>query len=193
MTTTIRTIQYPNSVALGKRVSIAHAMNNRDKYDFGFMDEHREQFDKCKLVDDYGYSAPNGCENAKLFVVGNEYGYTHLIHAQHDCDAYIAAVDEMRTVEPNEVHEAYNSFDKLLERMESLGYEDNQQLRGFCNRWAQFYFEASTKIEGAFDNWELDESYQYQSNSSGTGIVNVGHYLHMREIDWKLFRAVRKV
>lgn len=99
----------------------------------------------------------------------------------------------MHTIEVSDVPEAYNAYDKLLERMEAKGHENDLQLRGFCNRWADFFFYADTKDAHNWDSWNLDEAYQYQDNSKGTGIVNVGHYQSMSEIDWKQFTAVRKV
>ena len=170
-------------------------MNNQEFYDFGFTREDGE-FKRCKFVDDYGFSALNGCHNAKLYVFGNEYGYTHLVHSQNESDAHSAWVDTCHTIEASEVPEAHNAFDKLLEFMVAKGHENNVQLREFCTRWSDFYFYADTKdanFTGAWDRWELDEAYQMQSNSTGTGIVNMGHNSHMTKLKWSQLKAVRKV
>lgn len=134
-------------------------MHNKEFYDLGFTREDGE-FERCKFVDDYGFSAPNGCENTKLYIVGHEYGYTHLVHAENESDALTAVVDEMPTIDPSELPEAYNAYDKLLERMEANGYENNVQLREFCTRWSDFYFYADNNDGDNWDKWELDEAYK---------------------------------
>jgi len=99
----------------------------------------------------------------------------------------------MHTIDPSELPEAYNAVDKVLDFMKAKGHENNSQLRGFCTRWADFFFYADTKdanFTGTWDCWELDEAYQMQSNSTGTDIVNVGHYEHMAPIKWSQFIAV---
>jgi len=171
---------------------IVHTLSNQELLDLGFTREDGE-FERCKFVDDYGFSAPKGCENAKLFVLGNEYGYTHLVHSQHESDAHSAWLDTCTTIEPSEVPEAYNAYDKLLERMEAKGHENDGQLRDFCNRWAGYFYHADTNEGNNWDSWDLDEAYQYQSNSTGTGIVNIGHNTHSTEIKWSQLKAVRKV
>jgi len=60
---------------------IVHTLSNQELLDLGFTREDGE-FERCKFVDDYGFSAPKGCENAKLYVFGHEFGYTHLVHAR---------------------------------------------------------------------------------------------------------------
>lgn len=185
-------VSFPRSATKNVKVSLVHALNNQEFYDFGFTRGDGE-FKRCKFVDDYGFSTPHGWPNAKLFIVGNEYGYTHIVHAENESDAHSAALDEMHTIEESEVSEAYNSYDKLLERMEIKGYENDLQLRCFCTRWADFFFHVDAELGHNWGCWELDEAYQYQSNLIGTGIVNVGHYRDLSEIKWEEFTAVRKV
>lgn len=164
-----------------KRPSVAWAFAHPDKCRFGIW----SNLDFCNLgtlVDDYGYSATG--HNAQLWAFGQEYGYLRLVHCQHEGDGYQAYHDTMPTIDHDEVHEAYNVFDKLVEYMESKGYENTLQLRDFANRWCKTYFEIATYNANETGAWPLDESYHYQSNSSGTGIVNVGHNEHMRQVAW---------
>ena len=172
-------------------VPLAKAFDNPDKFQFGFIHENGE-FVKVTMVDDYGYSAPGGCENATLYVCGHEYGYTHVIHADGECDAHSAWCDSLTPVPADEVPEAYNASDRLLEHMTSLGHEEDYALRAFCDKWAAFYFKVCTQQCEDIENWDLDEAYQYQSNATGSGIVYMGHCAHMRAIKWSQLRAIRK-
>ena len=63
--------------------------------------------------------------------------------------AYDACIDELPTIATSEVYEAY-------------GFDD------------QASFDQA--LENDPDSLELDEGYRYQSNATGTGIVNVGLY-----------------
>jgi hypothetical protein len=141
---------------------------------FRFFVEDRE----IDFYDDYG-------DGGDWFLFGYEYGSTRLIRSRDECDAYSVFIDLEPVVPFDEIHEAFGSFDKLLEHMLSKGYENDYQLRCFCNRWCKFYFQACTKNineTGSWDDWPLIEGYEYQSNSTGSGIVNVGYYLWMREV-----------
>ena len=156
-----------------------------EKFDFYVDDRDRP----VKFYDEYG-------NDGDYFLFGFEYGPTLLVRAKNEYDAYEVFLDELPPVPMDEIHEAYYAFDKLLEHMISMGHEHDYQLRCFCNRWCKFYFEADTRdanMTGAWDRWELDESYQYQSNSTGSGIVNVGHYEWMREIPVGSIKVSRKV
>lgn len=168
--------------------SMVWAFAHADNYRFGTYRYSHQQFeDLGKLIDDYGYSAPGGCNNAQLWAYGHEYGYSHLVHCQHEGDGYSAHIDESPTIDESEVHEAYDSHEKLSKYLISKGHEDNQELNLFCLRWAETFFRIATRdanYTGAWDNWNLSEGYEYQSNSSGTGIVNTGHYGHYRQVSW---------
>ena len=74
---------------------------------------------------------------------------TRIISADTWEGAYDACIDDLPTIEASEVFEAY-------------GFED------------QASFDQT--VENDPDTLELSEGYQYQSNATGTGIVNVGHY-----------------
>ena len=156
---------------------VVDAGGDCDQFQWYWYDKDRDEYHKVKF-----YNDTCGLDE-KFYLCGREFGAEMIVHCYGgESSAYEIWIDELPTIEPDEVHEAYNAFDKLLEYMQSKGYENNEKLRGFCNRWCTFYFEVDTKREDAWDRWELDESYQLQSNSTGTGIVNVGHYEWMREI-----------
>lgn len=154
------------------------ASDNPEQFDWYYYDESRDQYEKVKF-----YQDATGLDE-RFYLFGREYG-AEMIVSCYDGDgtAHGIWLDELTPIEYEEVHEAYNAFDKLLEYMEAKGYENDQQLRGFCNRWCKFYFNVDTKEDGAWDRWELDEAYQYQPNATDTGIVYAGHYEWMREID----------
>jgi hypothetical protein len=75
----------------------------------------------------------------ELFVYGQEFGPMFVVRARTFCDAYDMVIDELPTIDPSEVDEAF--------------YGD-----------------------------DLEEGYTFQSNATGTGIVNIGYYEWMREI-----------
>jgi hypothetical protein len=143
---------------------------------------------EVKLYDD---GAPGW--DYSWYVLGHEYGPTMLVRADGECSAYSIWVDESPTIEAGDVHEAYGAFDKLLEHMESLGHANDYALRDFCTRWDEWFFEVDTRDanhSGAWDRWGLLEGYEMQSNSSGTGIVYVGDYAWMRELDGSGYSAL---
>lgn len=155
--------------------------------DFIAAGENPEDFDWFVVLDDRDpvkvkYIEENCGFDNSFYVFGFEHGPHTLVNAMNEFDARDAWIDELPPIDESEVHEAYNAFDKLLEHMQALGHENDQRLRGFCNRWCKFFFDASTRIEGAFDEWPLDEAYEHQSNSTDSGIVHVGHYEWMREV-----------
>jgi hypothetical protein len=47
-------------------------------------------------------------------------------------------------------------------------------------------------LDDSDDAPELIEGYEYQSNASGTGIVDVGHYAWMREVEASDITFARK-
>lgn len=191
--------------------SMVWAFGHADNYRFGIWRTEYYQFQELgKLVDDYGYSAPNGCENAELWAFGHEYGYSHLVHCQHEGDGYDAHIDESPTIDENEVHEAYGLY--LMQACQWNERESNAPWYVLLN--TNFHKGIGTivladvlkctgdreTIGGCFDTkeaaiefaleyareneFELIEGYEYQFNSSGTGIVNTGHYGHYRQVSW---------
>jgi hypothetical protein len=106
---------------------------------------------KVELIDDWG-----GFDET-ILVIGNEFGFTHVITGRTESDAYEAYLDECETIPESELWEAYG-------------------------------FESSKEFDDAFESEkgdrDLADGYQYQSNSSGTGIVSVGIYE-----TWAVFRG----
>jgi hypothetical protein len=188
--------------------SMVWAFSHPDNYRFGtWRDEHCQFQELGKLIDDYGYSAPNGCRNAQLWAYGHEYGYSHLVHCQNEGNGYSAHIDESPTIDENEVHEGYGLYlmqachwnelestapwyilSDVAGHGETVSAEvlkctgDRQAIGGsFDTKEAAIEFAS----EYARDNeFELIEGYEYQSNASGTGIVNTGHYGHYRQVQW---------
>ncbi|MAT51159.1 MAG: hypothetical protein CMK32_08250 [Porticoccaceae bacterium] len=150
------------------------AQESPENFDWFVYDKDRDQYHKVKYIEDWC-----GFDN-QFWLFGREYGPEAVVSCGGESSGHEAWLDELTPIPQDEVHEAYNAFDKLLEHMQSNGHENTKQLRSFCNRWCKFFFE----MENAdlYGPWELDESYQYQSNATDTGIVNVGHYEWMRQV-----------
>ena len=89
-----------------------------------------------------------------LWIYGHEYGPTIIVRAMSFEAAYEIAIDESLTIAPSEVPEAY-------------GFDTQEEL--------------SAVVE-AGEYPDLLEGYQYQSNATGTGIVEVGHYEWCEEL-----------
>lgn len=89
-----------------------------------------------------------------LWLCGNEHGATMVIRAMSFSDAWEIMVDEMKPIDACEVPEAYG-------------------------------FASQDELDAAVADGEwpdLVEGYEYQSNVTGTGIVDVGHYAWLREL-----------
>ena len=132
-----------------------------------------------------------------LFLAYNEFGPFKVIRAEHFGSAWEIMVDEMPTIEPSELPEAYGMY--ILESENALGnfglYSDLDNGDGtrevneynvthtLLNRYPTRESAHAAAMSYA-ESKELDliEGYEYQSNSSGTGIVDVGHYIGMVEL-----------
>jgi hypothetical protein len=160
-----------------------------EQFDFYVIDErHHEGRYKVKFYDEsYGL-------DGTFFLCGHEYGATHLICANNESEAYEIWIDLLPTIPREDVHEAHNAFDKLVDFMIAKGHANDVQLRSFCNKWCDVYFDLDTRErdDDMFNKWELDEAYRHQSNSTDTGIVYVGHNEWMNEIDPSMIEVVRK-
>lgn len=141
-----------------------------------------DQQTNVKVIDDCGDESP--CRINCWYVFGHEYGATHVIRARGESSAYEIWVDEQLTIAPDEVHEAYGAFDKLVKWLVARGHEETSTLRGFANRYASLFFTMSIAkgADNVWDEWPLLEGYEMQSNSTDTGIVNVGHYAWYHEL-----------
>lgn len=154
------------------------AAENPENYDWYVM--RRGKPVKVKFYND-------SCDlNERFWLFGQEFGPILLVCCYGgESNAYEIWLDELNPIPMDEIHEAYNAFDKLVEYMVGKGHENTRQLRNFCYRWCKFYFDVDTQnanYTGAWDRWELDESYQYQPNATDSGIVCVGHHEWMEEI-----------
>ena len=115
------------------------------------------------------------------YVWGREYGPEYLVRAQSESDAIGIIYDELPAIAQDDVHDAYNAFDKLVSHLVGKGHERSYQLRSFCSRWSDMFFRITPSIM-----WDLGEVYQYQDNSTGTGIVEVGHYEWVNNTGWDI-------
>lgn len=144
----------------------------------------------------------DGSFYSAYFAYGHEFGTSLVIRTNNESNAYEIAIDESRTIEPDEVPEAYGFY---FMQAKSCFAPDKGEPWYICSdtEFGQMVSEAVLKCTGdrkcigdtfatredalqfALEfiqehECELIEGYQYQSNSSGTGIVNVGHYEWLR-------------
>lgn len=111
---------------------------------------------------DSGYPLPVYDDgDGPLWLFGEEYGATMLVRASSFEAAWGIVIDESRTIDPSEVPEAF-------------GYEGED---------AQARLDADLREarDGRGEWPDLIDGYEYQSNSSGTGIVSVSYYAWLRE------------
>lgn len=213
MTNATISLPIPSSRRISTKQSIAHAFRFPDKYTF----QDAEGTDLGRLVDGYGYSA-NGY-NSKLFAICHEYGYCHLVHCDNESEAWETSVDESSTIAEDEVIEAYGFY--LMQAKSCFSPDCGEPWYVLCdtnfheNDIGEVVSESVLKCTGdrltigvAFSSKEdaitfclefirereldLVEGCEYQSNDSGTGIVNTGHYGHMREVAWSDLVVTRK-
>jgi hypothetical protein len=153
---------------------------------------------EVEFIDDYGLSCGR---NAEFFVAGLEFGPQVLVHAKGYQSAWEAWIDEVKPIPEDELIEAYGIVDDYREEYEKLNPQPNTSEHEARDAWwTQFRAACVERLktlsdaarETGNDYPELIEGYEYQSNSSGTGIVAVGHYAWMREIDPSDVRFVRK-
>jgi hypothetical protein len=131
----------------------------------------------------------------KAFIISNEYGPVMLVFERNMSEAWEVFIDCCDPVPYDEVHEAYGAYDELRKHMtENLLYEDTVQLRNFCNRWARTYYNImAPKAEQDDDPCSsLLEGYEYQSNSTDSGIVETGHYHRIDEVSKSRIFALLK-
>lgn len=146
----------------------------------------------------------DGSFHDQFFAYGHEFGTVLVIRTDDESTAYDIAIDESATISPDEVHEAYGFY---LMQAKSCFAPDNGEKWYICSdvkNHGSTVSEDILKCRGdrkcigdAFDTREdaiayalqyiqeneldLIEGYQYQSNFTGTGIVNTGHYEWIRE------------
>jgi hypothetical protein len=163
-------------------------IDNPKDFNLVFKEDHRESY--ITFLDEYGLSCGS---NAEFFLAGNEFGAEVLIHARSYEDAYEAWIDASETIPESEVPEAYG-IDDCPEM--GVWKETHPAPQYFSPAWSIWCEEEQTEARRILSQWdedaregkrkdypELIEGYQYQSNSSGTGIVSVPDYAWLREAD----------
>lgn len=134
------------------------------------------------VYDDWGDS---------LFLVedmGGNFSYpVRIIRARSWEAAYEINLDESPTVPQSEAIDCYGWTMRGADRDQWRRVPDTSfcDLRGFTRETRRAYFESTGKVfhNGVECEPDLIEGYEYQSNGIGTGIVDVGHYLQVNEID----------
>lgn len=110
--------------------------------------------EEVEFINDYGDGL-----SGTLFLVGHEFGFTHLVNAQNMQDAEEAFLDQATTVPEGDEYQAY----------------------GFAGPDA---FDAAREAAGD-EGLNLADGYRHQANFTGTGIVNVGHYHGIQRVTVK--------
>lgn len=157
---------------------------------FSFAVKHGHDPVTVEFLDESGLSS-SGCDS--FFVAGFEHGPHVLIHARSFENAWEAWVDQSATIPESELIEAYGIVDDYRDEYTAAhgpvpAWSDQPAWRAWHDA---FYVacharlkELGDKAHDTGDNYpELIEGYEMQSNSSGTGIVSMGHYAWMNEID----------
>jgi hypothetical protein len=155
---------------------------------------------KVTFYDDYGISCGS---NAEWFVAGHEFGASFLIHACSFEAAWEVWIDESPTIPESELTEAYGVPDSD----EISTWREKNPVPPYHEReaWSAWFDAKHVEEKRILTAWDdasrarerdypgLIEGYEYQSNSSGTGIVDVGHYAWMNEADLSKVVVTRKV
>lgn len=144
----------------------------------------------------YLHEAGAPSDRSRFYLAGFEFGAEHLVHVEsyHGDglgDAWEAWIDALPTIPEEELIEAYSpgrgqgSFlDEAIDAYPGRGegrWTDEDWAKIRANAKAALDAAAQNAQDGVGDYPELVEGYEMQSNCSGTGIVNVGHYAWMRE------------
>ena len=116
----------------------------------------------------------------ELWVFGCEHGVTRVIRCQSFESAWEIAIDESPTISADDVPEAYGFYGT------PPVHEDTGET------WGHLQADMKDWTEDR-EHPELIEGYEYQSNMSGTGIVNVGHYSWLREANTLDFQGENRL
>lgn len=185
----MRTIEYTKRVTKNIRPSWSHVVDNQKQYEFGMIDRDGDAR-YVPFYDESGLTA-NKLRCDRFYVISHEYGPARIVHARAEHDAYNVHLDESKTIPESELVEAYNVADMLEKHLIKKGNQDGGHMIDFCRRFAQTYFDMLT-ARREYDKLELDEAYRHQSNTTGTGIVEVGHYEHIETIPLSRLAIRRK-
>jgi hypothetical protein len=133
------------------------------------------------FIDDYGLSCGT---NSEFFAIGHEFGASHLVHASDYESAWEVWLDEQDTIPESEVAEAYGLHDEFRVEYQKTDPAPAWHEREAYDAWkARFDAACLVELRREGAEHELIEGYEYQSNASGTGIVDVGHYSWCNEAD----------
>lgn len=152
---------------------------------------------KIDFLDESGLSS----DNDQFFIAGDESGPWILIHARSFEDAWEAWIDERPTIPESELPEAYGVPDSPEIEVWKDANPSPHYVSPEWKTWRDALHTEELRILKAWGEAadgderpypELIEGYEMQSNISGTGIVDVGHYSWMREADLSEITLVRK-
>ncbi len=132
-----------------------------------------ETGEKQKVI----WLCPGMAGDDRYFLIGNEFGATHLICARSYDVAWEEWLDSQPAIADEHLYLAW-------------GFESEEEyefVSGLSGHKQGYYLR---KLEVSEDGeWHLAEGYEYMPNSGGTnGIVSVGHYTWQREITHLLKR-----
>jgi hypothetical protein len=178
-------------------MTLADAINvfeETDAFTFAVKHDGRDPV-TVELLDESGLSS----NPDSFFVAGFEFGPHVLIHARSFESAWEAWVDDMPTIPECELIEAYGIVDDYRDEYVAAHPIPSGAGDAF-HAWHAFYVACNVRLRelgdkaqaGGNDYPELIEGYEMQSNCSGTGIVSMGHYAWMNEIDPSEIVIVRK-
>lgn len=120
-------------------------------------------------------------DRGDLYVFGDEYGPTLVIRAESFSSAWEIAIDESRSIELDEVPEAYGFWIHGDNKLWWAKDEESDRIYGPYSSKESAHDAVYTIMES--QERDLAEGYEYQPNGTGTGIVNVGHYVWLSELD----------
>ena len=143
--------------------------------------------------------------NGQCYVFRSTYGVECIVCANGESDAWEVMVDEACTVSPEEVHEAYGLYlmqakscfapdngepwfvllDNDPKGIGSIVSESTLKCTGDRLTTGHVFNSKAEALTHALEfiqenEVELIEGYEYQSNSTGTGIVSIDHNMTMR-------------
>ena len=142
------------------------------------------------FIDDYGLSCGT---NGEFFVIGHEFGASHLVHARGFESAWEAWLDEQETIPESELPEAYGLEDDFRREYQEKDSAPQWHEKEAYAAWrARFDAACVAELRREGAEHELIEGYEYQSNFTGTGIVDVGHYTWCNEADLDKVEITKK-
>lgn len=125
-----------------------------------------------------------------LWIAGQEFGPTMLIRAQSFQDAWEIWIDESPTIPEEDLPEAYGlrsqaEMDAISACVDGSSTKNQREtVREIIERDECTWNGRTPETPDEVDEFPLlIEGYEYQSNATGTGIVDVGHYAWLREIE----------